>query len=70
MTPYRLSSDRTSIVHNEPFMPMDTCPTYAKVTLLTIGRVAIIAEWDGKDESFEGWYPLPCIAKDGPCVPS
>lgn len=64
----RLSSDRSAIVHQYPFMPMDTCPIYSKVTLLTIGHVAIIGEWDGKDESFEGWFPLPRIKKDEECV--
>ena len=49
-------------------MSMDTCPIYSKVTLLTIGKVAVIGEWDGKDESFEGWFPLPCITKEERCV--
>ena len=66
---WRLSSDREAIVHQYPFMSMDTCPIYSKVTLLTIGKVAVIGEWDGKDESFEGWFPLPCITKESPCVP-
>jgi hypothetical protein len=59
---HRLTNDRAAAVslHHE-FYPMATCPIATKVILL--GGVATIAQWDGKNTFWRGWFPLPKAPK-------
>jgi hypothetical protein len=43
------------------FRPMTDCPTGPKVLLLNKAGIAGTGWWDGKDQWYVGWYPLPKI---------
>jgi hypothetical protein len=43
------------------FRSMETCPTGPKVLLLNKAGIAGTGWWDGKDQWYVGWYPLPKI---------
>jgi hypothetical protein len=43
------------------WMSMDTCPTGPKVLLLNRAGIAQTWWWDGKDDWYIAWYPLPKI---------
>lgn len=52
----------TAITDPELFWrTMDTCPTGPKVMLLNKGGLAGIGWYDGKDDWWIGWHPLPKI---------
>jgi hypothetical protein len=44
--------------------PMADCPRNAKVQLLGEGGVAIYSSYDGKDNGWQGWAPLPKVRKE------
>ena len=46
------------------FRTMDTCPTGPKVLLLNRAGIASTGWWDGKDQWYVGWYPLPKIPQE------
>lgn len=55
-----LNADQTVAVDRDYFwQPMSTCPRGVKCQLLGAGGVAIYASWDGKDDFWQGWAPLP-----------
>lgn len=41
------------------WQPIETCPHQTKVQLLTIGGIAIYGKWNGKDDFYTHWAPLP-----------
>ena len=43
------------------FRSMDGCPTGPKVLLLNKAGIASTGWWDGKDDWYVGWFPLPTI---------
>ena len=43
------------------FSPMNGCPTGPKVLLLNKAGIASTGWWDGKDDWYVGWFPLPTI---------
>ena len=43
------------------FRPMANCPTGPKVLLLNKAGIAQTGWWDGKDQWYVGWFPLPKI---------
>lgn len=43
------------------FRPMTGCPTGPKVLLLNKAGIASTGWWDGKDDWYVGWFPLPKI---------
>jgi hypothetical protein len=57
---YKLTSDGSVAVDmlNE-WRPMQTCPLAAKVQLLGAGGVAVYGIWNGRDDFWQGWCPLP-----------
>ena len=62
---HRISSDRTTAVSTTThYLPMYSCPIAKKVILLGAGGVATVAQWDGKDQFWHGWHPLPRRAVD------
>ena len=61
------SSDRTTAVSTTThYLPMHTCPIAKKVILLGAGGVATVAQFDGKEQFWQGWHPLPKRAIDTP----
>jgi hypothetical protein len=40
---------------------MDTCPINKKVQLLNRAGISTIDWWNGTDQWFVGWFPLPKI---------
>jgi len=40
---------------------MEDCPTGPKVLLLNKAGLALTGCWDGKDNWYVGWHPLPKI---------
>lgn len=43
------------------FSTMDTCPINKKVLLLNKAGIATTGWWDGTDNWFIGWFPIPKI---------
>ena len=43
---------------------MDTCPPGPKVLLLNAAGIASTGWWDGKDQWYVGWFPLPKIPQE------
>jgi hypothetical protein len=43
------------------FRTMDTCPINKKVQLLNRAGISTIDWWNGTDQWFVGWFPLPKI---------
>ena len=55
-----LNSDQTVAVDpDHHWQPMNTCPRSVKCQLLGQGGVAIYGTYDGKDQFWQGWAPLP-----------
>lgn len=46
------------------FRTMDTCPINKKVQLLNRAGIATTGWWDGKDDWFIGWFPIPKIPEN------
>jgi hypothetical protein len=46
------------------FRPMTDCPTGPKVLLLNKAGIAQTGWWDGKDQWYVGWFPLPKISAE------
>lgn len=46
------------------FRPMTDCPTGPKVLLLNKAGIAQTGWWDGKDQWYVGWFPLPKIPQE------
>lgn len=60
MAGYKLASDGTAAVSlDNEYLPMETCPVARRVLLMGAGGVEVVAQWDGKNPFWEGWYPLP-----------
>jgi len=58
----RESTDRVAVVDTDYFwQPMTTCPLSRKVQLLTSGGVAVYGSYDGKNQSWQAWAPLPKV---------
>lgn len=51
--------DAVAVAQGYYWQPMATCPTGVKVQLLGRGGVAVYAHWDGKEQFWTGWAPLP-----------
>lgn len=61
----RTDSTRTAAVDPDYYWrPMSSCPVGSKVQLLGQGGVAAYGKWNGKDNFWQGWAPLPKIRKD------
>ena len=41
------------------WLPMHTCPVNSKVQLLGKGGLPSYGQWDGKDDFYVGWAPIP-----------
>lgn len=62
---HHLNHDRSAAVANSAkYLPMDTCPRAVKVLLLGAGGVATIGQYDGKEQFWRGWHPLPTKRKE------
>lgn len=56
----RPSKDGIAIIDTDYYwQPIDTCPSFAKVQLLSVHGVAVYGEYHGKDKQWVGWAPLP-----------
>lgn len=61
---YRINHDRSAAVAPAMhYQPMSTCPIAVKVILLGAGGVATIGQYNGRDTFWQGWHPLPSVAK-------
>jgi hypothetical protein len=61
----RTDSTRTAAVDPDYYWrPMPSCPLGTKVQLLGQGGVAAYGKWNGKDNFWMGWAPLPKIRRD------
>jgi hypothetical protein len=57
---YKLNSDHSVAVdtRNE-WQSMQHCPVGVKVQLLGSGGVAVYGTWNGRDDFWQGWHPIP-----------
>lgn len=46
------------------WLSMDTCPIGVKVQLRGIGGIAVYNKWNGKDDFWTHWAPIPTLRKD------
>lgn len=61
----RTDSTHTAAVDPDYYWrPMSTCPVGSKVQLLNAGGVAVYGKWNGKDNFWQGWAPLPKIRRE------
>jgi hypothetical protein len=61
----RLDSTETVVVDTEyHWRPMSTCPRGCKLQLKGKGGVAIYAQYNGTDDFWVGWAPLPTTKKE------
>lgn len=44
---------------------MDTCPVGVKVQMLGESGIAVYNKWDGKEDFWLGWFPLPKRPSNG-----
>ena len=44
--------------------PIQTCPLNAKVQLRTIGGIAMYGKYNGRDDFYTHWAPIPTLRKD------
>lgn len=58
----KLTADKSVAVdHGYYWLPMNICPLGVKVQLLGRGGVAAYGTWNGKDDFWQGWAPLPKV---------
>jgi hypothetical protein len=58
----KISGDRSAAVdHSYFWRDMRTCPLGTKVQLLGRGGVAAYGKWNGKDDFWVGWAPMPKV---------
>jgi|GEM_PF-6842535 len=55
----RIKPGEVAIDANYFWQPMDTCPLNVKVQLLGLGGVAVYGKFNGKDDFWQGWCPMP-----------
>lgn len=54
-----ITSSNVTVDRAYHWLPMHTCPVNSKVQLLTIGGLPQYGWWDGKDDFYVGWAPIP-----------
>lgn len=61
-----LNSERNVAVDKAYYwQPIATCPRGVKVQLLGAGGVAVYGQFNGKDDFWTHWAPLPVRRKEG-----
>ena len=61
---YAIKDAAVAVATDVYYLPMDTCPRGVKVLLLGGGGSAAVGQWDGKDQWYRGWFPLPKQRKE------
>jgi len=61
---YRIKNRTVAVDDTYYWRHMDSCPRGVKVQLLGRGGVATYGLYDGKNEFWRGWAPLPTIPED------
>lgn len=56
---FHLNGDRSVAVGEHEFYQMSSCPRGVKVLLLGPGDVATLGTFDGRDQQWQGWFPVP-----------
>lgn len=60
MSDVRTNQDqKVAVDHNYFWQPISTCPCGVKVQLLGKGGVAVYGAYNGRDEFWVAWAPLP-----------
>lgn len=57
----RISTSGVAVDQTYYWRPMAECPRGVKVQLLNPGGVAVYGTFNGKDDGWRGWAPLPKI---------
>lgn len=60
---HRINNQGVAVATDYFWQPMSTCPLNTKVQLLNAGRVAIYGKFNGHDDQWLGWAPLPKVKK-------
>lgn len=60
----KINSDRVAVDHSYFWQPMETCPPHTKVQLLNPGGCIVYGKWNGRDNYWKGWAPLPKVRKE------
>jgi hypothetical protein len=64
MTTQLDSTGAAAVDQNYFWQPIETCPRGVKVQLLGAGGVAMYGQYNGKDQFYKKWAPLPKLKKD------
>lgn len=64
MTNIRINPEGVAVDPEYFWQPMGSCPLNTKVQLLNPGKVAVYGKWNGKDNFWIGWAPLPKLKKE------
>lgn len=64
------SSGTVAVDHTYFWQPIGTCPRSVKVQLLGKGGVAVYGQYNGKDDYWTHWAPLPKLPKEVPDEPA
>ena len=57
---HTINHDKTAVVATDIYyQPMSSCPVGVKCLLLNPGGVAVISQYNGRDQGWQGWSPLP-----------
>lgn len=58
----RTDSTRTAVVDDaHEWRRMSECPPHRKCILRNAGGMPTIGTWDGRDQQWTGWVPLPVV---------
>lgn len=58
----RPDSTRAALVDDStPWRPMSECVPHRKCILRNAGGMPCFGTWDGADEQWTGWVPLPVV---------
>jgi hypothetical protein len=55
----KIKQGEVAVDHDYYWQDMKKCPVNAKVQLLGQGGVAVYGKWNGKDNFWIGWAPVP-----------
>lgn len=55
----RIKQNEVAVDIDYYWQPMSTCPRGVKVQLLNAGGVAVYGRFNGKDDHWQGWAPVP-----------
>ena len=58
----RDDSTKTAVVDDDvPWRPMQDCPPHRRCILRNASGSPCFGVWDGRDQQWTGWHPMPVV---------